>query len=144
MRLVFALDALPALRQATGADVDVAAASTLAELAGSGTGFALGIDDTLKPVSEHDVSEVRRSARDFELRMPVNPGLVKIALEAQPNLVLLVGGGVDGLDGSSIATAGRPLDIGGKQGRTTGARHASTRRRPGSKPGFGSHRGWMP
>ena len=34
MRLVLALDALPILRQAIGADIDVAAAAMLAELAG--------------------------------------------------------------------------------------------------------------
>ncbi|MFP8878916.1 MAG: pyridoxine 5'-phosphate synthase [Myxococcota bacterium] len=124
MRLVFALDALPALRHATGADIDVAAAATLAELAGADA-VRLGIDDALKPVSEHDVSEVRRSARDFELRMPANPGLVKIALEARPDLVLLAAGAREGLDGSSlVGTAGRALDLGsGSGGRKGGNRN---------------------
>lgn len=114
-RLVFCLDALPALRHATGADIDVAAAATLAELAGADA-VRLGIDDALKPVTEHDLNEVRRAARGFELRMPVNPSLVKIALEARPDRVLLAAGARDGGDGSVGATpfgmAGRALDLG--------------------------------
>jgi len=119
MRLVFALDALPALRQATGAAIDVAAAATLAELAGVDA-VRLGIDDALKPATEHDVSEVRRSARGFELRMPPNPGLVKIALEARPDRVLLASGTREGLEGfSSVGTGGRALDLGsGSDGKS--------------------------
>ena len=122
MRLVFALDALPALRQATGAAIDVAAAATLAELAGVDA-VRLGIDDALKPVSEHDVSEVRRSARGFELRMPPNPGLVKIALEARPDRVLLASGAREGLETlSSVGTGGRALDLGSGSGGKAGSR----------------------
>ena len=117
MRLVFSLDALPALREATGADIDVAAAATLAELAGVDA-VRLGIDDALKPVTEHDVNQVRRSARGFELRMPANPGLVKIALEARPDRVLLAAGGREGSDGVSLAdTGGRALDLASASGK---------------------------
>lgn len=116
MRLVFSLDALPALRQATGADIDVAAAATLAELAGVDA-VRLGIDDALKPTTEHDVNEVRRSARGFELRMPANPGLVKIALEARPDRVLLAAGSREGSDGVSRADmGGRALDLANASG----------------------------
>jgi pyridoxine 5-phosphate synthase len=113
VRLVFELDALPALRQATGADIDLAAAATLAELAGVDS-VRLGIDDALKPVNEHDVNEVRRAAQGFELRMPLNPGLVKIALQARPDRVLLAASGRGGLDGVSLA--GRALDLGSGRG----------------------------
>lgn len=113
MRLVLALDALPALRQVTGADIDVAAAATLAELAGVDA-VRLGIDDTLKPVSERDVSQVRGSARCFELRMPPNQGLVEIALEARPDRVLLAAGTRDRLESVvPVGSGGRALDLGG-------------------------------
>jgi len=116
MRLVFVLDALAALRQATGADVDVAAAATLAELAGVGA-VRIGIDDALQPVTQQDVNAVRRSARSFELRMPAHPGLVKIALEARPDLVVLSAASRDG-SGTSAATgaASRALDLGAGKG----------------------------
>ncbi len=100
--------------------MDLAAAATLAELAGVDA-VRLGIDDALKPVTEHDVSEVRRSVPGFELRMPLNPGLVKIALQARPDRVLLAAGAREGLDGfSSVGMAGRALDLGSGRGDAKG------------------------
>ncbi len=88
-RLVLALDSLLAFREAThSADAGVTAAATLAELAGVDA-VRLGIDAELKPVAESDVREARRAARRFELRMAASPGLLKIALEARPDRVLL-------------------------------------------------------
>ncbi len=117
MRLVFELDALPALRQAAGAEIDICAAATIAELAGV-SAVRIGIDDTLKPVTEVDVSELRRAARGFELRMPVHPGLVKVALEARPDRVLLAASGREGLEGASmVGRAGRALNLGSAGGK---------------------------
>jgi pyridoxine 5-phosphate synthase len=95
-RLTLALDALPSLREATRAyDVDVAAAATLAELAGADA-VRIGIHDEQKPVQEADVHEARRASRTLELRMPPSPAMVKIALEARPDRVLLAAAGPDG------------------------------------------------
>jgi pyridoxine 5-phosphate synthase len=85
-------------------DFGLAAAVTLAELAGVDA-VRLGIDDELKPVTESDVLNVRRVARRFELRMTANPGLLKVALEARPDRVLLAASGRDG------RWAGGPLNL---------------------------------
>ena len=88
-RLILALDALPGLREAAGAsDLDVAAAATLAELAGV-EGVRLGVTEDLKPVRPEDVLEARRACRVMELRMPPSQAVVKVALEARPDRVLL-------------------------------------------------------
>jgi len=94
--LTLALDSLPHLREATGAsDVDVAAAVTLAELAGVDS-VRLGVGEDLRPVSEADVRQARRSARDLELRMPPSQSLLKVALDARPDRVLLAAESRDG------------------------------------------------
>jgi pyridoxine 5-phosphate synthase len=101
--LTLALDALPSLRDATGAgDVDVAAAATLAELAGVDA-VRLSVNEDLKPVREED-----RAARRLELRMPPSPGLLKVALEARPDAVVLATEGRDGRMPS------RPLELQGR------------------------------
>jgi pyridoxine 5-phosphate synthase len=88
-QLVLALDALPSLRDAIDAtDIDLAAAAMLAELAGVDA-VRLGINEDLKPVREEDVQEARRAARVLELRMPPSSSLLKVALEAQPDRVVL-------------------------------------------------------
>jgi pyridoxine 5-phosphate synthase len=104
-RLVLALDALMGLREAAHCgDIDVAAAVTLAELAGVDA-VRLGIDDELRPVAESDVLNARRAARRFELRMTASPGLLKVALEARPDRVLLTASARDG------GWAGGPLNF---------------------------------
>ncbi len=106
--LTLALDALPGLRDATlSNDVDLAAAATLAELAGVDA-IRLGVNEDLKPVREEDVCEVRRAARRFELRMPPAQSSIRVALAARPDSVLLAG---EGRDGRSVS---RPLDLGGR------------------------------
>jgi pyridoxine 5-phosphate synthase len=88
-RLILNLDALPILRAAAmAADIDVTAAATLADLAAI-DGVRLGVNEDLNPVTEQDVIDVRRVARTFELSMPVSQTLVKIALEGQPDRVVL-------------------------------------------------------
>ncbi len=106
--LTIALDALPGLRDATlSNDVDLAAAATLAELAGVDA-IRLGVNEDLKPVREEDVCEARRAARCFELRMPPSQGSLRIALLTRPDSVLLAG---EGRDGRSVT---RPLDLQGR------------------------------
>ncbi len=104
-RLVLALDALMGLREAGhSGDVGLAAAVTLAELAGVDA-VRLGIDEELKPVAESDVLNARRAARCFELRMAASPGLLKVALEARPDRVLLAASAREG------GWAGGPLNL---------------------------------
>jgi len=104
-RLTLALDALPALRDATGSPGSgLTAAATVAELAGV-EALRIGIGEDLQPVTESDVVELRRAARVLELRMPPDQGLLKVALEARPDCVVLCSGGREG-----PGSAG-PLDL---------------------------------
>ena len=87
--LVLELDALPTLREAMSAvDVDLAAAATLAELAGVDA-VRLGVTPDLKPVCEEDLQDMRRAARRLELRLPPSEMLLPVALATQPDQVLL-------------------------------------------------------
>lgn len=103
--LTLELDALPSLREAVGApDVDLAAAATLAELAGVDA-VRLGVGADLKPVSEDDLRDTRRAARHLELRMPPVEPLLRVALDVRPDAVLLA---ADRREGRSAAS---PLDL---------------------------------
>jgi pyridoxine 5-phosphate synthase len=107
-RLIVALDGLPCLRDATASeDVDLAAAATLAELAGVDA-VRLGVSEDLKPVREEDLAEARRAVRCLELRMPPLPALLRVALDLRPDRVLLSAEGGDGRSGS------RPVDLRGR------------------------------
>jgi pyridoxine 5-phosphate synthase len=111
-RLIVALDGLPSLRDATAsADVDLAAAATLAELAGVDA-VRLGVSEDLKPVREDDLAEARRAVRCFELRMPPVPGLLRVALGLRPDRVLLSADGRDGRSPSApVDLRGRPQPV---------------------------------
>jgi pyridoxine 5-phosphate synthase len=103
--LTLELDALPSLREATAAaDIDLAAAATLAELAGVDA-VRLGVNPDLKPVRAEDVQDVRRAARRLELRMAPTDSLLKLALEVRPDRVLLAS---DAREGRPAAA---PLDL---------------------------------
>ncbi len=103
--LTLELDALPSLRDAMAAtDVDLPAASTLAELAGVDA-IRLGVNPDLKPVREEDLHDTRRAARRLELRMPPLDSLMRVALDVRPNSVLLAS---DRREGRSAST---PLDF---------------------------------
>jgi pyridoxine 5-phosphate synthase len=104
-KLSLSLDALPALREISGGtQLDLSAATSLAELAGIDA-LRLGINDELRPVAEADVHALRRTARLFELRMPASQGLLKVALETRPDAVLLAGDSFEG------TLASRPLEL---------------------------------
>ena len=94
--LTLSLDALAALRDATeGTEPDLAAAATLAELVGADS-IRLGVAEEMRPVREADVRAVRRAATALELRMAPVPALVKVALETQPERLLLASEGREG------------------------------------------------
>lgn len=101
--LTVALDGVCRLREEGGSrEIDLAAAALLAELAGVDA-VRLGVCDELHPVREEDVLAARRAARRLELRMAPAQGLIKIALEARPDRVVLAGEGSER----------RPLDLRG-------------------------------
>lgn len=94
--LTLSLDALVALRDATEGDQpDLAAAATVAELVGADF-VRLGVTEEMRPVREADVRAVRRAAAALELRMAPVPALVKVALETQPERLLLASEGRKG------------------------------------------------
>lgn len=117
-QLTLALDVLPALREFAAAECDLGAACALAELA-CVDAVRLGLSEDLHPVRESDVHALRKSARGLELRMPATPSLLKVALEARPDLVVLAAEGWEGdraagpidlrVDGGSLAAGVRTL-----------------------------------
>jgi pyridoxine 5-phosphate synthase len=103
--LTLELDALPSLRDAMAAsDVDLPAASTLAELAGVDA-VRLGVNPDLKPVREEDLRDTRRAARRLELRMAPIESLLRVALDVRPNAVLFASDRREG------RVAASPLDF---------------------------------
>jgi len=87
--LVLALDAVYALREAApSAELDPVAAVKLAELAGTDA-VRVSVAESLHPVREADVQELRRTARRLELKMAPTSGALKLALEIRPDRVLL-------------------------------------------------------
>lgn len=103
--LAVSLDALAAVRDATESrQPDLATAATLAELVGADS-VRLGVTEELRPVRESDVRAVRQAVEALELRMAPVPSLVKVALEAQPQRLLLASEGRKGRVGSG------PLDF---------------------------------
>jgi len=94
--LTLSLDALVALRDATEGDQpDLAAAATVAELVGADF-VRIGVTEEMRPVREADLRAVRRAAAALELRMAPVPALVKVALETQPERLLLASEGRKG------------------------------------------------
>lgn len=104
-RLTLALHGLAGMREVTGSnEIDLAAAATLAELAGVDV-VRLAVCEDLKPIREEDVAEVRHAARRFELRMPPSSALLRVALEGRPDRVVLAG---ESLIPGAVAA---PLDL---------------------------------
>jgi pyridoxine 5-phosphate synthase len=80
------LDAtLPLLPRAA---VDLPALATLAKLAGA-AGVRVSVTEDLFPIGESDLRDLRRTGCPLELCIPPVPGLVKVALEARPERVIL-------------------------------------------------------
>lgn len=102
--LSLCLDSLPALREISGSQLDLSAATSLAELAGVDS-LRLGIGEELRPVAEADVQALRRTAERFELRMSASQTLLKVALETRPDFVILAGDTFEG------TLASRPVEL---------------------------------
>jgi pyridoxine 5-phosphate synthase len=89
--LAVALDAVAALRDAGGREEPrLAAFAIAAELGGADT-LRVGATESLRPVHEGDMHDLRRVTRVLELRMAPTPSLLKLALEVRPDRVLLAG-----------------------------------------------------
>ena len=87
--LSVALDAVAALRDAGGRDEPrLVQAALAAELAGADA-VRVGVVESLRPVRESDLHDLRRVARTLELRMAPTPSLLKLALEVRPDRVIL-------------------------------------------------------
>ncbi len=112
--LTLSLDALPTLSETMTARCDLTAAAKLAELAGIGA-VRLGVQEELRPVRERDVLSLRGASPVFELRMAPAQNLLKLALEARPDLVVLSAEGWEGggraspIDPRSRTTALAPI-----------------------------------
>lgn len=104
-KLITCLDAIAVLRdQVLQRSATLGAATTLAELGGADA-VRVGLLEEQRPVTESDVREVRLAARQLELRMAPMPTLVKSALEARPERVLLAA------ETRSAGRAAGPLDF---------------------------------
>jgi pyridoxine 5-phosphate synthase len=87
--LVVALDAVAALREACGREEPrLAAVAVALELAGADA-VRVTANESLRPVYESDMHDLRRVARVLELRLAPSPSLLKLALEVRPDRVVL-------------------------------------------------------
>jgi pyridoxine 5-phosphate synthase len=113
--LVASLDAPAAMRDAGGREEPrLAVVAMAAEMAGA-DGVRLGVSEGLRPVRESDLHEVRRTARDLELRLAPTPSLLKLVLEVRPDRVLLAAEPLRG------ALEAGPLDPSALRGPVTSA-----------------------
>lgn len=101
-RLSLCLNALTALRDVHGGIDELRGVAVLAELAGADA-LRFGVGESLHPVGDADVQALRRATRCLELRMAASQTLLKVALEARPERVVLSAGGTEG-------SALRPVD----------------------------------
>ncbi|MCL4683509.1 pyridoxine 5'-phosphate synthase [Myxococcota bacterium] len=95
--LVVSLDALATLRAAGGRDEPrLVVFAMAAELAGV-DGVRVGVNESLHPVRETDLHDLRRIVRHLQLRLAPAPSLLKLALEVRPDHVLLAAEPLRGL-----------------------------------------------
>jgi pyridoxine 5-phosphate synthase len=104
--VVVSIDAVARLAEAAGgrAGIDLAAAATLAELAGA-EAVRAALTEDLRPIGESEVQHLRRVSRGLELRLPPSHGLLKPVLEARPDRVVIAGDSWQSLGG------GTPLEL---------------------------------
>ena len=88
-------------------------------------------------MSEADVRQARRNARELELRMPPNQSLLKVALDARPDRVLLAAEPRDGRrPAGPLDLRSRALPLARDRARAGrgGHQRAASRSRPTSRP----------
>jgi pyridoxine 5-phosphate synthase len=86
--LVVDCDAVAALRDASSGGPRLAAFALAAELAGADA-VRVSVHETLRPVRESDLYDLRRVVRGLELQLAPTPSLLKLALEIRPDRVVL-------------------------------------------------------
>jgi len=84
--LVLSLD--PAMPLVSGGAANLIALATLARIAGA-DGLRVTVNEELSPLGESELRDLRRTGMALELCIAPAPGLVKVALEAQPERVIL-------------------------------------------------------
>jgi pyridoxine 5-phosphate synthase len=113
--LVVSLDAPAALRDAGGREEPrLAVVAMAAELAGA-DGVRLGVNESLRPVRESDLHDVRRTVGELELRLAPAASLLKLVLEVRPDRVVLAAEPLRG------ALEAGPLDPAALRGPVTAA-----------------------
>jgi len=97
-RLVVSIDAVARLSEATHArsDFDLAPPSPA-----SAAAVRASVGEDLRPIGEREVQHLRRSSRGLELRIGVQPGLLKPVLDARPDRVILAGDAWDARGGAA-------------------------------------------
>lgn len=100
--LVVSIDPVARLAEAAGGrmGIDLAAAATLAELAGAAA-VRVTLTEDLRLIGESEVQHLRRVSRGLELRMTASPSLLKTALEARPDRVVIAGESWQNLGGAT-------------------------------------------
>jgi pyridoxine 5'-phosphate synthase PdxJ len=87
--LILDCDAVAALRDAGGAGEPRLVAIALAAVLAGADGVRLAANESLRPVRETDLHDVRRVVRVLEMRVAPTPSLLKLALEVRPDRVIL-------------------------------------------------------
>ena len=80
-------------------------AAMLADLAGADR-VRIGVREELAPVGAAELRDLRRNARQLELRVAPAPALVKCALETRPDRVVLAAESRDGRPAGALDLAG--------------------------------------
>lgn len=101
--LCVSLDAVVAAGASARLPARLIAAAALADLAGANR-LRIGVREDLAPIGPAELRDLRRSARQLELRIAPVPALVKCALEVRPDRVLLASEPAPG-------HAASPLDV---------------------------------
>ncbi len=101
--LCVSLDAVVAAGASARLPARLIAAAALADLAGANR-LRIGVREDLAPIGAAELRDLRRSARQLELRIAPVPALVKCALEVRPDRVLLAAE-------PALGHAAGPLDV---------------------------------
>lgn len=101
--LVVDCDPIALLRDASSGEPRLAAFALAVELAGA-DGVRVSVQETLRPVRESDLYDLRRVVRRLELQLAPTPSLLKLALEVRPDRVVLAS------EPTAARRVGSPLD----------------------------------
>lgn len=89
--LIVALDAAASLRETCGGEEPRLSHLAVAAELGGADSIRVSVSESLQPVRENDLHDLRRLVRHLEMRLAPTPSLLKLALEVRPDRVLLAG-----------------------------------------------------